>query len=201
MPQESQADPAETAADGAEDDATLVARALAGDRVAFGDLIERHEAIVGALVRQRVPRRQDAEDVVQEAFLKSYRSLRSLRDASRFGPWLYGIAARAAIDHWRRRGRGGAPVSLDTLRGAGAQDPASPRETAVEIAARKESAERLLAAVGTLPDRYRVVLTLRYLRHMSYREIAEHLSEPDGTIANRLHRALRILKGRLLTAV
>jgi len=183
------------------EDAAAVARVRAGDQAAFGDLVDRHEGVVGALVRQRVPTVQDAEDVVQEAFLKAFRSLESLRDPRRFGPWLYGIAARAAIDHWRRRGRGGAPISLDALRLGGAPDPPSHHAAATEGVERREDAKRVLAAVGALPDRYRVVLTLRYLRHLSYRQIAAQLQEPDGTIANRLHRGLRLLKARLLTAV
>lgn len=178
-------------------DGELVRRALAGDTGAFGALIERYERVIGSLCRQKVGRATDAEDVVQEAFLKAFAKLDTLGDPDRFGPWVYGIAFRAAVDHHRRRGRSGRIVSLEMFRDEGGHDPPDGHESAPEAALRREEAERVLEAVGALPDRYRLVLTLRYQGHMSYREIAEHLGEPDGTVANRLHRAVHMLRERL----
>lgn len=179
------------------DDAALVRRTLAGDREAFGVLVERYEKLLGSLCRQRVRTGRDAEDVVQEVFLKAYVALGELRDARRFGAWLYNIAFRATVDHLRRRARRGVVVSLERYAEDGGQEPAAPGEAMIDRAARREEGARVLGALGELPDAYRLVLTLRYQRHMSYREIAEHLGEPDGTIANRIHRAAAKLRQRL----
>lgn len=178
-------------------DGTLVRRALAGDRAAFGDLCDRYARIVGVLALQKVGNAGDAEDVVQEAFLKAYAALGELEDPERFGSWLYGIAFRAAIDHHRRRERrGGGALSLDALRERQV-DLAAADEPAVDGLARRESSARVLEALGALPDKYRLVLTLRYQAALSYKEIAEHLGEPPGTVANRIHRAAAMLKERL----
>jgi RNA polymerase sigma-70 factor (ECF subfamily) len=171
-------------------DGELVRRALAGDRGAFGDLVERYERVVGVLAFQKVGNRTDAEDVAQEAFLKAYAALDELKDPERFGSWLYGIVFRAAVDVLRRRSRRGPIVPIEGV------DLVAAERTDGE-AARREQAERVVAAVGELPDKYRLVLTLRYQRMLSYQEIAEHLGEPAGTIANRIHRAANMLRERL----
>ena len=183
------------------DDAILVRRALGGDREAFGELVGRYERVLGALCRQKLRDAAEAEDVVQEAFLKAYTALDSLKDPERFGPWLYGIAFRAAVDQLRRRGRTGRVLSLDRYRAGGGNDPADPTEDAHEKAQRREQAERVLDTLGELPVKYRLVLTLRYQRQMAYKEIAAHLGEPAGTVANRLHRAMAMLKDRLQVRV
>ena len=178
-------------------DGELVTRTLAGDREAFGDLCDRYGRIVGALAFQKVGNAPDADDVVQEAFLKAYAALGELEDRERFGSWLYGIALRAAIDHHRRRGRRpGAAVSLDALRDRRV-DVASGAEPASDGLERRENAEKVLEALGELPDKYRLVLTLRYQKFMSYKDISEHLGEPSGTVANRIHRAAAMLREKL----
>ncbi len=174
-------------------DGELVRKTLAGDREAFGTLVERYERLLGVLAFQKVGNRGEAEDVAQEAFLKAFAALEELRDPERFGPWLYGIAFRAAMDQLRRRGRRGVVVPLGDVE---AEAPGA-GEDASGAASRREQSERLVAALGELPDKYRLVLTLRYQKMMSYQEIAAHLEEPSGTIANRIHRAVKMLRGKL----
>jgi RNA polymerase sigma-70 factor, ECF subfamily len=174
-------------------DQELVRRTLAGDRSSFGELVGRYERVIGVLALQKVGNAQDAEDVAQEAFLKAYAALGELEEPDRFGSWLYGIAFRAAIDHLRRRGRRGPTISLE-----GADDALlSAGETTEGEVERRERAERVMDALGELPDKYRLVITLRYQKHMGHQEIADHLGEPAGTISNRLHRAANMLKERL----
>jgi RNA polymerase sigma-70 factor (ECF subfamily) len=181
-------------------DGDLVKRALAGDREAFGDLCDRYAKVIGVLALEKVGNRADAEDVAQEAFLKAYAALGELEDHERFGSWLYGIAFRAAIDCHRRRGRRGGAISLDALR-EGRGEVAAEGEVAIEAIERRESSAKVLEAVGALPDKYRLVLTLRFLKMMSYKEIAEHLGEPAGTVSNRIHRAAALLRERLKSLI
>ncbi len=183
-------------------DADLVARTLAGEKDAFGALADRYGKLVSVLAFQKVGNRADAEDLAQDAFLKAYHALADLKEPEKFGSWLYNIAFRLAIDLLRRRGRTSAGVEALKERALGAAPPPSLAGAVAgggqaEDASRREWAEKVMEAVGSLPDKYRLVLTLRYQRMMSYRAIAEHLGEPGGTIGNRLHRAANMLRERL----
>lgn len=189
-----------TDAEPAESDHDLVERSLRGDRDAFGQLAERYYRMVSVLALQKTGHRADAEDIVQEAYVRAYRALGSLREGSRFAAWIYNITLKLCIDWLRRRERRDGTVPFD--------DAALGHSTSGRLSrsllggvgdaleARDEQAQ-VLRAMGSLPDKYRLVITLRYVRKMSYKEIAEHLGEPAGTIANRLHRATRLLQDRM----
>lgn len=183
-------------------DRALVERAVEGDREAFGVLADRYYRMVWILAFQKTRHRSDAEDIVQEAFVRAYRSLGSLRDGAKFASWLYNITLKLCIDWVRRRDRRDPTVPLDEeLLGkseSGRYSRVPPVGAALEAA---EEQERVLGEVGDLPDKYRLVVTLRYVERMSYKEIAAHLDEPAGTIANRLHRAIKMLQDRVGDAV
>ncbi len=174
-------------------------RALAGDADAFGVLAERYYRMISVLALQKTGQRADAEDIVQEALIRAYRALGSLRDGAKFAAWLYNITFKLCIDWSRRRERREGTFQLgdDALvraesgryrRGEG--DVSQALETADEH-------RKALGAMGGLPEKYRLVMTLRYVRKMSYKEIALHLGEPTGTVANRLHRAMKMVQHRL----
>lgn len=184
----------------AEPDHRLVERALRGERAAFDVLAERYYRMISVLAYQKTGHRTDAEDIVQEALVRAFRALTTLRDPERFAAWLYNITLKLCIDAIRRRERRDGTVPFDE--GAVGRVVQSGRFTAPvsEVEDQVESEEDLaqvLDAVADLPDKYRLILTLRYVRKLSYKEIAEHLCEPPGTIANRLHRATRLLRDRL----
>ena len=174
------------------EDAALVKATLEGDRGAFGTLIDRYWKIISVMVYQKLGNRQDAEDVVQETFYKAYRSLGALRDHAKFGSWAYNIAFKLCIDRHRERQRKGT-LSLERLAEANFQvaDEGRPPDHEEEVR------DTVREALRNLPDKYRLVITLRYLRDMSYKEIADHLGEPQGTISNRLFRASEMLRGIL----
>ena len=174
------------------DDGALVRGSLQGEEEAFGQLIDRYWQVISALAHQKVPNVQDAEDIVQETFYKAYRSLASLRDRNKFGSWLYNIAFKLCIDRHRERQRKWA-LSLDRLTEGNYQIPANGNEPGHD----EEVRDTLREAMRSLPDKYRLVITLRYLKSMSYKEIADHLGEPQGTISNRLFRASEMLRGIL----
>ncbi|GIW71600.1 MAG: hypothetical protein KatS3mg102_1142 [Planctomycetota bacterium] len=167
--------PSWPSADSPPSDAALVERARAGDREAFGALVARYDKVVGLLCLQKLGRRADADDATQETFLKAFAALEELSEPARFGPWLYHIAFRVAIDHLRRRRRRrrAGLRSLEQLCASGSElEPVAGAGAAEAAAVRREQAEQIMAAIGMLPDKYRLALTLRYYEHMSYREIA-----------------------------
>ena len=85
----------------AKDDTSLVERSKAGDREAFGELVERYGRMISVLVFQKVGRRDEAEDIVQDVFFRAFGAIGSLRDPTRFAGWLYRLAFRRCID-WQR---------------------------------------------------------------------------------------------------
>lgn len=179
-------------------DEALVEASRNGSAEAFGQLTERHYRMVWILAYQRTRQGSDADDLVQETFVRAYRGLPGLRDGARFASWVYNIALKLCIDWSRRRQRRDSTVPLDEDQVGRTQSRAWRRDARVgEALETADEHDRVLSALGELPDKYRLVLTLRYVRRMSYKEIAAHLGEPAGTVANRLHRAVRMLQQRL----
>lgn len=162
---------------------------------AYRLLVERYWKLVVVLVRQRLRSERDAEDVAQEAFIRAFRALDKLESPRHFLGWLLRIAQNLATDLIRRRR---SESSLDAvgsdcivdLRRSSSHDAGSV-EARLE---RDEDFERVLAAIPRLPEAYQQVLVLRYLEGLSNVEIARHLEEPEGTIRNRLFRALHRIR-------
>jgi RNA polymerase sigma-70 factor (ECF subfamily) len=170
-----------------------VTRAQGGDGKAFGELAERYYRMVSILAVQKLRNRADAEDVVQESFVRAYRAIDSLREAEKFPGWLYRITLKICFDHMRKRDRHDSPLRLEEVADAGRAPEAAPL---AGLEAREEQA-KIKDAIASLPDKYRLVVTLRFIDKRSYKEIAEQLGEPDGTVANRIHRAVKMLQGAL----
>ncbi len=176
----------------------LVSRAREGNSQAFGNLVARLEKSVYALVFQKVADRDAASDLTQKVFLEAFRSLAKLRKPDKFRSWLYRLAARVCSRwlktekrHQASRGTGErASEVLDNIPEAVSLQPSEALE-------QKERQEAVLQALGELPDKYRVVVTLRYLEGMSAAEIARRLDEPEGSIRSRLFRAHRLLRTKL----
>ena len=170
-----------------------MARACAGDLDAYEDLVARYTAaahraavLLGA--------GDDADDVVQEAFVKAYRKLRWCRADTAFRPWLLAIVANETRNLHRSRRRRDALV----LRAASRADPSvsGPDDpAAAALAAERRAA--LVAAVGALDERDRDVLVCRFLLDLSEAETAVALGWQRGTVKSRTARALHRLRARL----
>jgi RNA polymerase sigma-70 factor, ECF subfamily len=178
-----------------ESDEELVFKARGGDTDAFGRLMERYISTISILAYQKTNDRNEAEDIAQEAFVRAYRALDKLNDPAKFGGWLYNIAFRLCLDYLRKKSSRRPAVSFDELDAKGLA-PYQP-DPAEQERQNEDRAESLKEALDKLPDQYRLVVNLRYMNKMSYKEIADHLKEPEGTIANRLHRATSLLKERM----
>lgn len=171
------------------DDATLVARVRSGDLDAYAELVRRH-APMAVRTAALLGAGADAEDVVQEALVKAYRSLGRFRAGAPFRPWLLRIVANEARNHHRSAVRRGSREQVAAAIPEALLDPGD------QVADRERRAG-LLAAVNALPDRLRVVVTCRYLLDLDEAETAATLGLPQGTVKSRLHRGLTRLRSEL----
>ena len=176
-----------------DDDEELVARARTGDLVAFERLVERYQARAVRLAWTLAG--GDAEDAVQEAFVKAYRSLDRFREGAAFRPWLFTIVANEARNRRRSAGR---RERLAVRAGALAPGDGSARGTSPEDeAVAADRRRRLATAMESLGDRDREVIACRWFADLSEAEMAVVLSCRPGTVKSRLSRALERLRAAL----
>jgi RNA polymerase sigma-70 factor, ECF subfamily len=185
------------------EDAAWVERTLAGDGAGFEALMRRYHAALARMLRAIVRNPEDAEDLLQETFLRAYRYLHRFDRSRPFGPWLMCIGANLARNHLRRQ-RGRQEVSLEegggaegegTYEGAWLADMRSVGELG-----HRELLERTREALAQLPEDLRAVLEMRLLGEMSYKEIASALGVPIGTVMSRLSRARSRIQAQLADA-
>jgi RNA polymerase sigma-70 factor (ECF subfamily) len=178
------------------DDHSLVQRARSGDERAFRQLVERYQKKVYAVALGMVKDREDAMDVVQEAFVKVHRSLDSFKSDATFYTWLYRITVNVCIDVIRRRGAGRTDaVEFDeqvahdlgeaNLGGVSSQLGNDPEKAVLQ----REVGEKIQAALEQIPEKHRAILLLRELDGLSYEELAQVLDIPKGTVMSRLFHA------------
>ncbi len=174
------------------EDLELVDRAKRGDVDAYEALVRRYQQLASRVAYVITGQREEAEDAVQDAFVKAYYALSSLRAGASFRPWLLRIVTNEARNRRRSAGRRGSLVErLGRARpGDGAPDEDSPETAAV-------AAERrlvLASAMDSLDERDRTVLALRYFAELSEAEMATALGCSPGTVKSRLSRARERLR-------
>ena len=169
-----------------EEESVLTAAAQNGDQAAFGVLVRLHEKRAYAVARAIVTVHEDAEDAVQEAFVRAYHALDRFNLGQSFGPWLNRIVANAALDLARRRKVRSTDELHESLAGA-FRDPGEADELR----------RRLAQALGKLPERMRSVLVLHDVEGFAHAEIGTMLGIPEGTARSDLHHARQRLRGML----
>jgi RNA polymerase sigma-70 factor (ECF subfamily) len=167
-------------------DGTLVTRAQAGDREAFEQLVRRHTDRLYALVRRFGLSGDAAQEVTQEAFLRSWRGINSFKGDARFVTWLYRIALNEAK---RRMKRDAARRQVRSLDKDDAVQPQDVTEEPYARIAHAELREALAAAVRALPVKYRAPLILRDVEGLSTADAAAVLGLGEAALKSRLHRA------------
>jgi RNA polymerase sigma-70 factor, ECF subfamily len=183
------------------DDAALIERCRAGDVAAFEPLVEKYRQRVWRLAYNMLRDREEAWDVAQEAFIRAYQALPSFRGQSAFYTWLYRIVMNVAADRARSRGARGRAFGTERVpeedwdRVLPDQNPGD--EAPDAAAARREQRRKIEAALGTLPEHHRRIVVLSDLEGLSYREIADTLEIPMGTVMSRLHNARKRLRDAL----
>jgi RNA polymerase sigma-70 factor, ECF subfamily len=168
------------------EDARLVERVLHGDAAAFGELVSRHMRSAFAIAWRILEHREDAEDTVQDAFIRALEGIRSLDTGRGFRPWFLRIVVNQALNARRSRSvRATEPMPPDVV--ATTQSP----ERAAERAALRTE---LRSALAGLPKRQRLIVQLADLEGLNSSEIAEILDVPAGTVRWHLHQARRTLR-------
>jgi RNA polymerase sigma-70 factor (ECF subfamily) len=165
-----------------EADEHLVTAAQSGDPEAFAALVTRYRKLVYAYAYARLGDREEAEDVAQEAFVRAYQSLPRLRLGGSWEAWMMRIVRNLCHDALRRK----------RLRRT------EPVEAAVDVPAGGADPRRveLMEALGALPEKYRLPLTMHYLSGCTYRQVAVALDLPESTVVGRMAGGLRLLRTR-----
>jgi RNA polymerase sigma-70 factor, ECF subfamily len=182
------------------DESTLVAQAREGDARAFGELVRRYEGKIFRLAQHITQNREDAEDVLQETFLKAYEHLDQFKGDSKFYTWIVRIAVNQALMKLRRR-KTDKSVSLDETIDTGedtiTREIAAWDEDPEQRFSREELGEILDTAVDSLEPPYRSVFVLRDIEELSTEETAEALNLSVPAVKSRLLRARLQLREKL----
>ncbi|MDP9348118.1 MAG: sigma-70 family RNA polymerase sigma factor [Gemmatimonadota bacterium] len=167
------------------------------DQVAFERLVLPHLDRLLAFARRRVVAEADAEDLVQDAVVRAWDRFADLREPEHVRSWLYRIVRSLLADHHREKTRRRGLVSITRLEAAherlvGSDDP-SPLERVITLAA----AERVHRALSLIPEEFAAAVELHDLFGLRYREVAEALDIPLGTVMSRISRGRKLLAGAL----
>jgi RNA polymerase sigma-70 factor (ECF subfamily) len=192
-----------TAATEATDDYGPLVRAAAdGDPAAMDLLLRRAQNIARRFSLAVCGDETDAEDALQEALLKTYRSARQIRDANAFRPWLYRVVRNACLVSRRKRAH--EPPHLESLDAtvpgpddAGRTAPADPGRDPEQLAEDARRRRRLRSALAAIPRAYRIVLFLRDMEGLSTREVARVLQISEDNVKTRLRRARSALQAEM----
>jgi RNA polymerase sigma-70 factor, ECF subfamily len=179
-------------------DTYLVLRAQAGDHVAFGILVGKYQLRVMQLSMRYTRNRADAEDAVQETFIKAYGGLRNFRGEASFYSWLHRIAinsAKTVRDRWSSRCIGTHDIQMGAP-----PEKLRDLDTPQELALTEELGSALSVALDSLPDEQRTAIELRELEGWSYSRIAASMSCPVGTVRSRIFRARDAINSYLRSA-
>jgi len=179
-----------------ETDERLVQQAQQGDRGAFEEIVRRTSRLVFARLYLETGDAHRAEDLLQDTLLRAYHALAQLQDANTLRGWLLTIAQNVLTDAVRREARLKRAAPPRAGSGALARVPGRtpPPEEAAE---RSEERAKVLAVLRSLPEEYRLPLTLRYIAGADYEAIETQLGLSNGSLRGLLHRGLKMLRGRL----
>jgi len=176
-------------------DAHLVARAQAGEVVAFELLADSHREAMRQLALRMLRNPDDANDAVQDALLKAFRAIRSFHNGRPVQPWFLRIVANCCVDTIRTRRHDCEPLEPHEFA------LVDPRVRVAEEAEDAMLDEEIRGAIERLPNPYRRIIQMRHFGHMEVGEIADLLNKPEGTIKSWLFRARALLRKELSPAV
>jgi RNA polymerase sigma-70 factor (ECF subfamily) len=172
-------------------DEEAMLRAQGGDAAAFALIVRRWERPVQRLCARMTGDLHLAQDLTQEAFARVFAARASYRPGGRFSTFLWRIALNACCDERRRRARRREVPFVTDEKGTQAEtDPTDQAPAPPALAVEREEVDLVRAAVADLPDHYRAVVVLRHYEGLKFREVAEVLGIPEGTVKSRMAEAL-----------
>jgi len=179
-------------------DAELVSAFQNGQIDAFNLLMLRHKEKAVQLAWVKTGNWEDAKDIAQDAFVKAYHALQNFRGQAKFSTWLFTLVVNTARDHWRRKH----PLRWLTWKNQDEMDlffevQESPAGRHDKVFESRETAEQIAHAAAGLPERQRLIFTLRFFQDSSHAEIAQILGISEGTVKAGLHFALKKFKEAL----
>lgn len=181
-----------------EDDLIIIRSVLSGDSSQFALLWQKYNKQIFASVLKLVRSIDDADDIVQDTFLKAFNALHSYNQTFPFPAWLYKIASNTCIDYFRRKRI--RPISIENINREGGDiyDIIPDKSTPIDVnIINNETKEQLLKAVEQLPLRYKRCIQLRHFEELSYEEISIKMNLPLGTVKITLFRARKMLLNML----
>jgi RNA polymerase sigma-70 factor (ECF subfamily) len=180
----------------------LIARCQGGDREAFSELVQRYQKRLYNFVFRTLQNREEAEDAVQEVFLRVYHAIRNYCPESSFTTWIFRIASNYCIDCFRRRKHANVSLTVNAPEGEEStmEIPDSTHNPEM-LFYNTELQEALSDAIHSLPPKYRMVILLRHQQNLSYQEISEITGLPEGTVKAQIFRARRLLRERLKSVI
>ena len=196
---------AEQRAHDSDEEKLLIEQAQSGDRMAFEELIRRHDREILRLAFHMLGNREEAREVFQETFLKAYRSLSRFRFESSFYTWIYRIATNVGLDHLRKRQTLKEEVSYESDSEAHPDRPALKDTLAATTYYSnperrlygKEVGARIQEALKTLSEKERLVFELRHYQGLRLKMIGEIMGSTEETAKNYLFRATQKLRSHL----
>jgi len=162
----------------------VISRCQRGDQEALKEIFDKYHKKVYSIAYGVVRQREEALDIVQEVFIKLFRSIKDFRGRSQFYTYLYRMVMNTAIDHTRKAGK----QFVSSLDEEGSFEPADEPEKGPEkILLQKELEEKVKLAMNELPAEQRAALVFRDVEGLSYQEMAEAMGCSIGTVMSRLH--------------
>lgn len=159
-----------------------IQQVLAGDKQAYAHIINKYKNQLYATILRMTKNPQDAQDLVQEAFIKVYRNLDKYDASGSFSGWLYRVAINHCMDEFRKKSNTTIHVEVDETKVVNREHPEV-------VFLKKEKSRQLERLISTLPEDERLIILLRYVNEISYEEIGEVMDVPLSTVRNKLHRA------------
>lgn len=170
-----------------EEDLKWVREVLAGDKQAYAHIINKYKNPLYATILRMTRNTQDAQDYVQDAFLKVYDQLDKYKETGSFSSWLFRIAINSCMDEFRKKRYHSVPIDFLEEQATGEGQPEI-------IFMKKEKYLQLERLLATLPEDERLIILLRYANDLSYEEISEITKIPLSTVRNKLHRAKKKMR-------
>ncbi|HRZ95546.1 MAG TPA: RNA polymerase sigma factor [Candidatus Moranbacteria bacterium] len=159
----------------------------------YSEIVERYQKKLFVYIYRLIGNREEAEDLLQDVFVKAYKNLNSYDTSRKFSSWIYRIAHNESVNYIKRKSLKKF-ISWETIVSTKDKlDSSSEEEGADKAWIRKEVSKEVNEAIGKLPFKYKQVLTLRYYSDQSYEEIAEILGRPVNTVGTLINRAKKKL--------